>query len=406
MSTNELLALLGSLPDEKAREYELSLTSLSARIKDAFSEQMLLDILESTCPEQTRYNAFYCLNICYRRQKDFPKLKDLLDRYRDRFDIHITFDHLEALYDIESDTIYDYADLIRKTYKSAQLLSDNAGFVHLFADVFATIYEKGGLHNKDEYLQKWYEPALTAVNRALELDPSYAKYYCTKARILRIKGDFAQANFNVDLAIGLENSSRPDYPLRITGYQYHKMMIYTEARLKELEQQLTEKYDACLRQSLSGDPHAGVCRETPPQAYKGKKPFVFVSYSHKNAARVYAIVRRLQKEGVRIWLDVDIPLGEDYYEHIATQIVNCRVFMPMISANAVNAEFVRKEIGLADRHAKPFFSIFLEDIPLSHGMDLLLNSFQRVNWYNGADEQNIEQLLHYLPPDIFDRDDA
>ncbi|MBP3322183.1 MAG: hypothetical protein J6M12_07490, partial [Clostridia bacterium] len=77
MTTDELSALLSNLHDELSREYELSLTDLTAKIEKSESEEILLELLDKTFPEQTRYNAFYCLNILYRRQKDFFKLKEL-----------------------------------------------------------------------------------------------------------------------------------------------------------------------------------------------------------------------------------------------------------------------------------------------------------------------------------------
>ncbi len=399
MSIQELVSFLEKLPNEKAREYELSLTKFAARSFGESAEAMLLEVIQGDYSEKVRYHAFYCLNIIYRHSKDYPKLKELLEANRAEFDWHVTFDHLEALYNIESDAMYDYSEILKKTHKDAEYLDDNAGFVHLFADVFATIYEKGGLHDKEQYVNEWYDRAMDAVNRAIELDVVYAKYYCTKARILCIKKDYSQALFNIDKAIGLENSARADYALRIGMYQYHKIMIYTEMRLHDLEEKL--KQNSGLQEPVS-------LRKTEDSHYLGlttyeeDQPYLFVSYSHKDADKVYPILRLLQKKNVRLWFDVDsIPAGMDYTEHIATKIWGCTAFMPMISSNSVNSEFVRKEIGLADRREKPFFPILLEDIVLSPGMDLQINSSQRIDWFKGTEEGNVDLLIRDLPKDVF-----
>lgn len=406
MSIQELVSFLEKLPNEKAREYELSLTKLVARFSGESAENMLLEIISGDYSEKVRYHAFYCLNIIYRHSKDYPKLKELLDLNRNEFDWHVTFDHLEALYNIESDAMYDYTEILKKTHKDAEYLDDNAGFVHLFADVFATIYEKGGLHDKEQYVNDWYDCAMDVVNRAIALDVSYAKYYCTKARILCIKKDYSQALFNIDKAIGLENSARSDYALRIGMYQYYKMMIYTEMRLHELEEKLLQNAGLQMSLSTAEDPLVWGKKKTDHYlgltTYEEDKPYLFVSYSHKDADKVYPILRLLQKKHVRLWFDVDsIPAGMDYTEHIATKIWGCTAFLPMISSNSVNSEFVRKEIGLADRREKPFFPILLEDIVLSPGMDLQINSSQRIDWFKGTEEGNIELLVRDLPKDVF-----
>ena len=406
MTTDELSALLSNLHDELSREYELSLTDLTAKIEKSESEEILLELLDKTFPEQTRYNAFYCLNILYRRQKDFFKLKELFEKYSFEFVLHDTIGHLEALYDLESDSFYDYDKMLRTTYRDARKASKNAGFVHLFADAFATIYEKEGLRDKTAFLESWYDRALTEVDNAIKLDPTYAKYYCTKARILRIKGEFAQANYHIDKAISLENSARPDYALRIGNYQYYKLIIYTEMRLKELEKTMREEYGNAVPKSSSS---ANESANTPVvnvledlKAYLGSEPFVFISYSRKDADRIYPILKMLQDRRIRLWFDVNsILIGRDYYEYIGEKITECTVFMPFITANSLNSEFVRDEIALAHSKNRLMCSIFLEDLILSPGMEITIGRKQRVHWYTGNTEMNQEQLIRSLPPMVF-----
>jgi len=41
--------------------------------------------------------------------------------------------------------------------------------------------------------------------------------------------------------------------------------------------------------------------EPPFEAYGGKDPYLFVSYSHKDSALVYPEIERLHQLGFRIW---------------------------------------------------------------------------------------------------------
>ena len=407
MTTDELSALLSNLHDELSREYELSLTKLTGQLDPISSEAMLLELIEKNLPEQTRDNAFYCLSILYRRQKDYFKLKELLDKYKyDIFDLHPSFSHLESLYDLESDSLYDYDKMLRNTYRDALDAPNNAGFVHLFADAFATIYEKGGIHNKDAFLEKWYQRANTEVDNAIRLDPSYAKYYCTKARILRIKGDFGGANLCIDKAISMESSDRSDYPLRIGNYQYHKMLIYTEMRMKELEQNLRAEYSALHEDKLPPETVREKVSETLlPEglaAYLGKEPFVFISYAHADAARVYPILKLLQDRGVRLWFDINsIPAGQNYDDYIGYKVAESSIYMPFITATSLNSRYIRREMDVANDYHKPFCSIFLENLDLTPGALIRLGHEQRINWYTNDIQSNLDLIIRSLPPMVF-----
>ena len=56
---------------------------------------------------------------------------------------------------------------------------------------------------------------------------------------------------------------------------------------------------------------------------------------------------------------------------------------------------------MASRKEKKFFPILLEDIVLSPGMDLQINSSQRVDWNRAPEDKNIDTIIRYLPSDMF-----
>lgn len=46
-------------------------------------------------------------------------------------------------------------------------------------------------------------------------------------------------------------------------------------------------------------------------AYKGKEKYIFVSYAHKDSAKVLPIIENMQHAGYRIWYDTGIKAGTE-----------------------------------------------------------------------------------------------
>ena len=391
MEIAELRAFLGSLPDETTRQYEVELTNAATRHNNDETRARLRTILMEEQTEEVGYNAFYCLNIMYRRSKDFSKLNRLFEQYGERFAHHPTYSHLYSLFSIESDSFYDYNTILQATWEDAEAFRDNAGFVHLFADVFVTTYEKAGIHDPEKFIQDWYDKALSAVNRAIDLDPSYAKYYCTKARILCVGGEYEQAEHYVNHAIDYEDSQRGDYILRIQSYQYYRIMI----KMRCMEQQFNTRLDE-LRRRKKAAPALREDEEVYP--YTGDEPFVFVSYSHADSPAVNRVLALLQSSGVRLWFDKGgIPGDVDYTDHIATRIMDSSAVIFMVSSSSVKSEYARMEFRSAKRNGKPPVCLFLEDTLLSPGMRMEIDMCQQLLLYQMDDSTMLRLLLSILP---------
>lgn len=220
---------------ETSREYDLNITELAVQYSmDKDSAAALISIIENDSQEFVAYNAYYCLNVMYRRTKDNEDLRRLVDKYHDRFKSHRTANHLLALYYISLDENKRYNEILEMVQYDAENLTENSGYIHMFPFVVASFYEDDVPEDKEKYVEKWYRPALQAVEAAIAISPDYAKFYCTKARILAMGKEYKEAEKYVARAISLENSKRSDYFLRLTDYQYYKIMIKTEQRIYEL----------------------------------------------------------------------------------------------------------------------------------------------------------------------------
>ncbi|MGN0806636.1 MAG: leucine-rich repeat protein, partial [Candidatus Coproplasma sp.] len=88
-----------------------------------------------------------------------------------------------------------------------------------------------------------------------------------------------------------------------------------------------------------------------PEADVDDKPFIFISYSHKDAATVITDIIEMKKHGVRLWYDRSILCGEKWDERVLNIIrkENCVGILLYVSENSVSSENVVKELECAAR---------------------------------------------------------
>lgn len=114
-------------------------------------------------------------------------------------------------------------------------------------------------------------------------------------------------------------------------------------------------------------------------AYKGEKPYVFVSYSHGDTDRVVPWLKILQEAGYRLWLDLGIEAGTEWANNIAEHLRQCSAFLFFASNNSVKSENCLDEIAYAKSHNKPALLLYLEDnVILPVGTDMQTARFQRL----------------------------
>lgn len=82
--------------------------------------------------------------------------------------------------------------------------------------------------------------------------------------------------------------------------------------------------------------------------YEGKRPFVFISYSHKDPV-VLETVKLLQQHKYRVWYDNGIHSGESWGETITRRIQTCTAFVVFLSPNSVMSRNVQSEVSMAFR---------------------------------------------------------
>ena len=122
---------------------------------------------------------------------------------------------------------------------------------------------------------------------------------------------------------------------------------------------------------------------------------VFLSHSAKDKAVVRELAARLQRDGVRVWLDEEqIKPGDSIPAKIEEGLEHSRVLVFCMSANAFGSDWAQLEAGTF-RFRDPlnkerrFIPLRLDDAP-SKGS---LSQFLHINWFSNEREQAYPKLL-------------
>ena len=266
-------------------------------------------------------------------------------------------------------------ELLELAREDARQHRDNAGYLHLFAHLFVYTCEKSRGEMREQVRREYYDDVERAVEDAIRLDPAYAKFYCTKARVVAQRGRYAEAYSLINKAVATESSARKDYALRLLDYRHCETVILLQEQ-REYFQGEMEK----LRRSVPSLPKPKTfVPGRGPKAYEGAEPYCFVSYAHINSDRVYPIVEQLMQRGIRLWYDDGIEAGSDFREFIAEKIRDSWQVLLFASHESIQPGFVRNEINYALHCGKPILRVNLDDVELTPGMELSLGGMQYVD---------------------------
>ena len=133
---------------------------------------------------------------------------------------------------------------------------------------------------------------------------------------------------------------------------------------------------------------------------KGRKtamePFVFISYSTKEAKAANALLGYLESNGVKCWIAPrDIGVGKDYSEEIPSAIAACSAMVVLVSKAAEASEYVKNEIVTALDHHKTIFPVKMHGGALTVAMKFQLARAQWVDAMDGI-ESAFPPLLHAI----------
>ena len=106
----------------------------------------------------------------------------------------------------------------------------------------------------------------------------------------------------------------------------------------------------------------GIEKLASPFQADEEKPFIFISYSHRDREAVLEIIKRLYEEGWKIWYDEGLTIGDRYDETLEEHVRDCSVFLLFVTSHSLNSRYCRdNEIPWANRYGKPIIKCILEE---------------------------------------------
>ncbi|MCK6627277.1 MAG: toll/interleukin-1 receptor domain-containing protein [Anaerolineae bacterium] len=125
---------------------------------------------------------------------------------------------------------------------------------------------------------------------------------------------------------------------------------------------------------------------------------VFISYSTKNLDFVQQLYQKLTSRGLSVWFDKQsIEGATQWRESIVTGIMNCKVFLLVLSPESAASDNVRKEIDLAEHHKKKIFPLMWREVrPLPPSIQYQLAGTQYISFDGTPSEENFNKVYHVV----------
>jgi len=123
-------------------------------------------------------------------------------------------------------------------------------------------------------------------------------------------------------------------------------------------------------------------------------PFeVFISYRRKDIEFVTRLHRELANRGISAWFDQEsIEVGDQWRSSIAEGIRDCRVFVLVLSPDAVQSANIRKEVDLAETHQKPIVPLLWRPTEIPVMFEYALAGVQWLDFKETASPENFDKL--------------
>lgn len=124
------------------------------------------------------------------------------------------------------------------------------------------------------------------------------------------------------------------------------------------------------------------------------KPYLFLSYSHKDMATIFPILSELRKRGYRFWYDDGIHLGDEWPETVALYLKEAYGVIFFVSEGFVESKNCRREVSYSIDLDKPLFAIYLDDCSLTPGLCMQLGVVQSCPYKKSNPNELLERVLN------------
>lgn len=132
--------------------------------------------------------------------------------------------------------------------------------------------------------------------------------------------------------------------------------------------------------------------EKIPRAYKGDKPYIFISYAHKDSETVLPVISRLQQDGYRVWYDEGIAPGSNWDVYISEHLDRSCTVLGFLSKSYVKSQNCRDELALSRSKGKAMNLVYLDDVQLSPGLRMRYGRIQALFMHALTEGEFFERL--------------
>ena len=133
------------------------------------------------------------------------------------------------------------------------------------------------------------------------------------------------------------------------------------------------------------------------KAYAGRRPFIFLSYSHKDTEIAYPLIDELQKRGFNVWFDEGIHSGVQWKRTITEHINSCSLMIFLVTQNSLDSAECEKEIYFATEKGKRFINVVMGSPQLP---DWFIFDFKRYQYVDQANFPSNKAMLDKLEEDL------
>lgn len=134
--------------------------------------------------------------------------------------------------------------------------------------------------------------------------------------------------------------------------------------------------------------------QTKFEAYTGKEPYLFVSYSHRDTAKVYPILDALYDCKYRLWYDESCETGNDFRDELRMRIENAEAVLLFVSESSMASPFCGMEIIVARENNKRLYPIYLDTSAIPPAFQILL-----ANTHHSTSD-NMDKLIRSMIRDL------
>jgi hypothetical protein len=130
---------------------------------------------------------------------------------------------------------------------------------------------------------------------------------------------------------------------------------------------------------MAGDEGVAKSSEADGQPSRAPAP-VFVSYASQDAAVANAVVANLEQHGIKCWIAPrDVTPGSQYADEIVGAIGDAKVFVLVLSENAVASPHVGREIERAASKRRRIIVLRTDAAPLTRSFEYFLSESQWID---------------------------